>query len=90
MVSATKTKNNFGEILDRALVSDEPIPIERHGKPIAILVSARGWKAHCGVALREPSPWLRRLLAVRQRIKENGQEQESAVDMVRQLREEAM
>jgi len=37
-ISAVKARNNFGELLNRVLLTDEEITIERSGKEVAKLI----------------------------------------------------
>jgi len=42
-IAAKEAKNNFGEMMDT--VQREPITIEKHGRPVAVIMSAREYKA---------------------------------------------
>ena len=41
-IAALDAKNRFGELLDNA--QREPVTIEKHGRPVAVLVSAQEYK----------------------------------------------
>ena len=41
-IAAKEAKNNFGEMMDT--VQREPITIEKHGRPVAVIMSAREYK----------------------------------------------
>lgn len=41
-MAALEAKNRFGELLDTA--QREPVTIEKHGCPVAVMVSARDYK----------------------------------------------
>jgi prevent-host-death family protein len=41
-IAALKAKNRFGELLDAA--QREPVTIERHGRPVAVLISAQDYE----------------------------------------------
>ena len=41
-VAALEAKNRFGELLDRA--QREPVTIEKHGRAVAVVVSAEEYK----------------------------------------------
>jgi prevent-host-death family protein len=87
MVAATEMKNKFGALLAQALQSDEPIWIERHGRQVAVLVSAHRWAAVCGEDRPQPaSAWGDAARQLAQEIAESERPQSSAVDMVRDLR----
>jgi len=38
-IAAKEAKNNFGELMDNA--QREPITIERHGRPVAVIMSSK-------------------------------------------------
>ncbi len=42
---ATEVKNRFGRVLRQVTQSDNPIIIERDGKPVAVLLSIAAWQA---------------------------------------------
>lgn len=44
-IPATEVKNRFGRVLRQVTQSDDPIIIERDGKPVAVLVSIAAWQA---------------------------------------------
>ena len=43
IVAALEAKNRFGELLDNA--QREPVTIEKHGRAVAVVVSAEEYKA---------------------------------------------
>lgn len=44
-IPATEVKNRFGRVLRQVTQSDNPIIIERDGKPVAVLLSIAAWQA---------------------------------------------
>ena len=52
-IPATEVKNRFGRVLRQVTQSDDPIIIERDGKPVAVLVSIAAWQA-----LQPSSNWV--------------------------------
>lgn len=44
-IPATEVKNRFGRVLRQVMQSDDPIIIERDGKPVAVLISIAAWQA---------------------------------------------
>lgn len=46
-IPATEVKNRFGRVLRQVTQSDNPIIIERDGKPVAVLLSIAAWQALC-------------------------------------------
>jgi prevent-host-death family protein len=41
-IAALEAKNRFGELLDNA--QREPVTIEKHGRPVAVVMSAQEYK----------------------------------------------
>ena len=41
-IAAKEAKNNFGEMMDT--VQREPVTIEKHGRPVAVIMSTREYK----------------------------------------------
>jgi len=41
-IAAKEAKNNFGEMMDT--VQREPVTIEKHGRPVAVIMSARDYE----------------------------------------------
>lgn len=93
VVPATEVKNRFGDYLGEVLHKEEPILIERHGRPVAVLVSASQWQEK-GREKRvgKEDPWLSNLNDLNDRIAKNHPRAKpwSAVDMIRSIREEEM
>jgi prevent-host-death family protein len=44
-IPATEVKNRFGRVLRQVMQTDNPIIIERDGKPVAVLLSMATWQA---------------------------------------------
>lgn len=92
-IPATDIKNRFGDYLGEVLRKREPILIERHGKPVAVLVDLDQWNHR---TFRKPEaaafkdPWIEGLKKIHQRMKKNVSKKFSAVELVRQIREEAL
>ena len=90
-VAATELKNRLGDYLGAVIHGHEPVLIERHGKPVAVLVDYEKWKR-----LREEKSvkiedsWIVECRELVERIKKNHPhvKQTSAVELVRQIREE--
>ncbi|MCA9943173.1 MAG: type II toxin-antitoxin system Phd/YefM family antitoxin [Anaerolineales bacterium] len=45
VIPTTEVKNRFGRVLRQVTQSDNPIIIERDGKPVAVLLSITAWQA---------------------------------------------
>jgi len=41
-IAAKEAKNNFGEMMDT--VQREPVTIEKHGRPVAVVISAKEYE----------------------------------------------
>jgi len=41
-IAAKEAKNNFGEMMDT--VQREPVTIEKHGRPVAVIMSAKEYE----------------------------------------------
>lgn len=50
-VSSADAKNRFGELLDTA--QREPVTIEKHGRPVAVIVSAEEYQGIEAMKLNE-------------------------------------
>lgn len=87
--TATKVQNNFGSYLTKVTQTDKPVFVEKHGKPVAVLVSMDTWKDKSGDKGYKPSPWLKNLIKLSEEIKKKHPRQTPAVELIRQLREEA-
>ncbi len=92
-VPATKIKNRFGDYLGEVLRKREPILIERHGKPVAVLVDLAQWDHHTSRKTQVSAftdPWIEDLKKIHRRMEQNSSKKFSAVELVRQIREEAL
>lgn len=94
-ISATEIKNRFGDYLGTVLKQHEPLLIERHGKPAAVLVDYEKWQAMTEDCLSEKDvPWVHSLEKVIQEIERSRCQQKrkgkkfSAVDLIKKARQE--
>ena len=60
-VSSAEAKNRFGELLDTA--QREPVTIEKHGRPVAVIVSAEDYQEIEAMKLNELRAKVQRGLA---------------------------
>lgn len=88
-VAATQIKNNFGQYLAEVLSHPQPIYIEKHGHPVAVLVSAKTWQETTGEKLPSKKAWTEACRKLVSEIAKNSAPQTPAVELVRQLREES-
>lgn len=89
-VPATEIKNRFGDYL-KQVMKKEPLLIERHGKPAAVVVSAEEWQAlEKGRERKRSTPWIEELKELTEAIDKKHPEAKpfSAADLIRQIREE--
>lgn len=87
--SATEIKNRFGDFLGEVVHGNEPLLIERHGKPVAVIVKFEQWTGR--EKTREVrTPWIDACLKLREEIKKNHPKLKpfSAVQLLRQIRED--
>lgn len=88
-VAATQIKNNFGQYLAEAISTPHPIYIEKHGHPVAVLVSAKTWQESTGEKLPSKKAWTEACSKLVREIAKNPVPQTPAVELLRQLREES-
>lgn len=46
-MSATEVKNRFGSVLREVTRGDEPLVVERSGRPVAVILSLKAYEATC-------------------------------------------
>ncbi len=86
MVPATDLKNQFGTYLGEVVFGKEPLVVEKHGKPVAVLVRYEDWvnkeKGH--------SPTLNNFLSLVDALKKNHPivKYPSSVALIREVRDE--
>ena len=88
-VVATEIKNRFGEYLGMVVEGEEPLAIERHGKPVAVVVNIDQWKK-LKVVREKSTPWFDALKEMVERIDRNHPDAKpfSAVDLIDRIRDE--
>lgn len=52
-VSAREAKHHFGQLIDDARA--EPVVVEKHGRPVVVVLAVEEYKRLTGQALDEPS-----------------------------------
>lgn len=92
LVSATEIKNRLGDYLGEVTRRRKPLLIEKHGKPVAVLVDVEQWRRleEKGEKAWE-DPWIAACRALNKKIlRRNPKAKHTpAVDLIRALREEA-
>lgn len=83
-VSSTEIKNRFGYYLKQALRKRQPVVIEHHGKPTAVLVRMEDWEAAQRPRARAAT-WYDKILALREEL---PPQQTDSVTLLRELRDE--
>lgn len=91
-VPATAMKNRFGDFLGEIIHRKEPLLIERHGKPVAVLVSLEEWKKmrrEEGEGLQQ-TPWIVECERLVEEIRKNHPRTKhtSSVKLIRSIRED--
>jgi prevent-host-death family protein len=90
-VRATEIKNRLGDYLGEVIRKKEPLLIEKHGKPAAVVVSADEWRdLEKRGRIRKSTPWIEELRALNEKIARNHPDAKpfSAADLIRQIRDE--
>ncbi|MBI2346794.1 MAG: type II toxin-antitoxin system Phd/YefM family antitoxin [Deltaproteobacteria bacterium] len=87
-IPATKVKNSFGECLAQVTLGRDPLIVERHGRPIAVLVSYPVWQEVTGEQPVYRSAWVEMALELSEKIRRRGRPQTPAVELIRQIRDE--
>lgn len=88
-VAATEIKNRFGDYLGEVIHQREPLIIERHGRPVAVLLDYSDW-VQGGRSDQTKTPWADACEQLVQNLKKSGPKQKShtAVDLIRAVRDE--
>lgn len=89
-VPATEIKNRFGDYLEQVM-KKEPLLIERHGKPAAVIVDFEQWKKLKPVEKKERDhPWIEAAQKLAEEIDKKHPQMKrfSAVELIRQIRDE--
>ena len=89
-LQATEVKNRFGEYLAEVAYGHDPIFVERHGHRVAVLVGIEVWEELQGRRPQKPT-WLTACEQLAKQIRQDNPraKQTSAVELIRQLREES-
>lgn len=86
-VAATQIKNNFGQYLAEAISTPHPIYIEKHGHPVAVLVSVKTWQESTGEVIPKKIPLIEDMRRLVQDICRTHPKQTPAVQLLRELRD---
>ena len=87
-IPATDLKNQFGTYLGEVVFGKEPLVVEKHGRPVAVLVRYEDWiNKEKG---RQDSPALSHFLNLVETLKQNHPtvKYPSSVDLIREVRDE--
>lgn len=88
-VSTTQVQNNFGSYLAQVKRKRQPIFVERHGKPVAVLLGYEAWQELRGEKVPQRSVWVEQARQFSDRVaKHHRRPSVPAVDLIRELREE--
>ncbi|MDO8644186.1 MAG: type II toxin-antitoxin system Phd/YefM family antitoxin [bacterium] len=91
--TASEMKNHFGDFLGEVVHGNRPVLIEKHGKPVAVMISFKEWsekKTQESEKSAADDPWIKRYRKLMEELKKAGlkKPQYDAVEMVRKIREE--
>ncbi len=89
-VKASEAKLHFGEMLNECLYGGKEVIIEKHAKPVAVMVSIKKWQEkQSGETI--PPLWLEiekiKESIKKKQIKHKIKTKKTAVDYVRQIRD---
>lgn len=89
VVSATEARVHFGEMMRKVVQEQEPIVVERDGKPQIVLLSVNQYEQYKALSLAKPN-WEEMLAEVHQLVAEElkGNTLPPVDDMIREMREE--
>lgn len=87
-VSTTEAQNHFGACLKKVLRTAEPVVVQKHGKPVAVILSYREWNALKGAKTRKKNPLVAACDKLAAKMRKRQGKQTSAVDLIRQIRKE--
>lgn len=89
-ITATQAKNRLGDYLAIVTSGKEPVVIERHGRPIAVLLDYGEWVQEHPLQGKKKLSWSEELEQLAQKIAAEHPDPEprSAVDLLNQIREE--
>ena len=87
--SATEIKNRFGDYLGEVIHGNNPVLIEKHGKPVAVIISYKSWKEEKEGG-DKIDPWINAHRDIMNRImmRATGHPTEDAVTIINDIREE--
>ena len=86
--SATDVKNRFGDYLHSVLTNHEPLLIEKHGKPVAVMIEYSDWKQGKKPSKKKSFASLAREFSENLAKKHPHMKSFSAADLINQIREE--
>lgn len=89
-VAATEIKNRFGDYLGEVIHKREPLIIERHGRPVAVLLDYSDWVQGGSTSDQTKTPWADACEQLVKKLKKTAPKQKSntAVDLIRAVRDE--
>lgn len=89
VISTTQVQNNFGAYLAQVKRQRQPIFVERHGKPVAVLLGYEAWQELKGEKIPQRSVWVEAARQFSERVAKNHRKSSPpAVELIRELREE--
>jgi prevent-host-death family protein len=87
VISATEARVHFGELMRRVTEHNEPVIVERGGKPEVVVISFAEYERLCA---NHADNWLERVDKVREQIRRElgGRTLPPPEDVIREMREE--
>jgi len=88
-VAATEIKNRFGDCLGEVIHNRQPLVIERHGRPVAVLLDYSDWMQGDRTDQNE-TPWSDACEKLVKKLKKAGRRHKTstAVGLIRAVRDE--
>lgn len=87
-ISTTEAQNNFGACLKKVLHTAQPVLVQKHGKPVAVLLDYRSWQTLVAQKPVKEDAWVAKCQKLVARIKRGRGKQTSAVELLKELRDE--
>ena len=86
-INATEARIYFGELMRRVVEHDEPVIVERGGKPEVVMISFAEYKR---LHANHANDWLERVDKVREQIRRElgGRTLPPSEEIIREMREE--
>ena len=88
-ISTTEAQNNFGACLKKVMHTAQPVLVEKHGKPVAVLLDYRSWQTLVAHQPAKQDAWVAKCQKLAARIQRRKKAQTPAVELLKELRNES-